>query len=138
MSISQSEAEVSVACPSSHGSVCVFVCVLVAQSYLTLCNPMNSSTQAPLSMGLFRQEYWSGQPSPSPGDLRNPGIEPGYPILQADSLPSEPSGEPQSHGWDTAKLETNARLLGPVPASFSENKAVSSPTFLKPSFFKYL
>ena len=42
--------------------------------------------QAPLSMGLSRQEYWSGLPFPSPGNLPNPGIEPGSPALQADSL----------------------------------------------------
>ena len=39
-----------------------------------------------------RQEYWSGLPFPSPGDLPNLGIEPGSPALQADTLPSEPSG----------------------------------------------
>ena len=52
--------------------------------------------QAPLSMGYFRQEYWSGLPFPSPGDLPNPGIEPGSPALQADSLLSEPLGKPYS------------------------------------------
>ena len=41
-------------------------------------------------MGLSRQEYWSGLPFPSPGDLPNPGIEPGSPTLQAESLPTEP------------------------------------------------
>ena len=50
--------------------------------------------QVPLSMGFPRQEEWSGLPSPSPGDLPNPGIEPGSPELQADSLPSEPIGKP--------------------------------------------
>ena len=45
--------------------------------------------QAPLSMGFSRQEYWSRLPFPSPGDLPNPGIEPGSPALQADSLWSE-------------------------------------------------
>ena len=49
--------------------------------------------KAPLSMGFFRQEYWSGLPFPSPGDLPNPGIDPGSPALQADALPSEPSGK---------------------------------------------
>ena len=39
------------------------------------------------------QEYWSGLPFPFPGDLPDPGIEPGSPSLQADSLPSEPSGD---------------------------------------------
>ena len=40
-------------------------------------------------MGFSRQEYWSGSPFPSPGDLPNPGIEPGSPALQADSLLTE-------------------------------------------------
>ena len=44
---------------------------------------------APLSMGFSRQEYWSGLPFPSPGDLPDPGIQPGSPALQADSLPIE-------------------------------------------------
>ena len=48
--------------------------------------------QAPLSMGFSRQEYWSGLPFSSPGDLLDPGIEPGSPALQADALPSEPPG----------------------------------------------
>ena len=48
--------------------------------------------QAPPSMGFSRQEYWSGLPFPSPGDLLNPGIELWSPTLQADSLPSEPPG----------------------------------------------
>ena len=41
-------------------------------------------------MEFSRQEYWSGLPFPSPGDLPNPGIKPGSPALQADALPSEP------------------------------------------------
>ena len=45
-------------------------------------------------MGFSRKEYWSGLPFPSLGDLPDPGIEPGSPVLQADSLPSEPPGKP--------------------------------------------
>ena len=45
-------------------------------------------------MGFSRQEYWSGLPFPSPGDLPNPGIEPRSPALQADTLTSEPPGKP--------------------------------------------
>ena len=48
--------------------------------------------QAPPSMGFSRQEYWSGLPLPSPGDLPNPGIELRSPVLQADSLTSELPG----------------------------------------------
>ena len=44
--------------------------------------------------GFFRQEYWSGLPCPPPGDLPSPGIEPRSPTLQAESLPTEPSGKP--------------------------------------------
>ena len=52
--------------------------------------PWTVAYQAPPSMGFSRQECWSGLPFPSPGDLPNPGIEPGSPALQADALPSEP------------------------------------------------
>ena len=48
--------------------------------------------QAPLSMRFSRQEYYSGLPFPSPGELPNPGIEPRSPTLQADALLSEPPG----------------------------------------------
>ena len=44
-------------------------------------------------MEFSRREYWSGLLFPSPGDLPDPGIEPGYPALQADALPSEPPGK---------------------------------------------
>ena len=50
--------------------------------------------QVPLSMKFSKQEYWSGLPCPPPGNLPHRGIEPGSPVLQADSLPSEP---PESH-----------------------------------------
>ena len=46
--------------------------------------PWTVAHQAPLSMGFSRQEYWSGLPFPSPGDLPDPGIEPRSPVLQAD------------------------------------------------------
>ena len=52
--------------------------------------PWTVACQAPLSMRFSRQEYWSGLPFPSPGDLPNPGIEPGSSALQADSLLAEP------------------------------------------------
>ena len=49
-------------------------------------NIVDCSPQAPLSKGVSRQEYWSGLPCPPPGDLPDPGIEPAFPDLQADSL----------------------------------------------------
>ena len=50
-------------------------------------------------MGFSRQEYWSGLPFPSPGDLPDPGIEPGSPALEADALTSEPSGTHSKNKW---------------------------------------
>ena len=79
----------------SHGieRACVCAgCSIVSDST----TPWTVAHQAPLSMGFSRQEYWSGLPLPSPGDLPYPGIEPGSPALQADSLPSEPPGEPRN------------------------------------------
>ena len=81
--------------------VCVCVCIrifrptdvgggggdagLVAKSYLTLVTPWTVACQFPLPTGFPRQEYWSGLPFPSPGDLPNPGIETSFPALQAVS-----------------------------------------------------
>ena len=61
-----------------------YVSVLVTKSCPTLCDPMDYivACRAPLSMEFSRQEYWSGVPFPSPGDLPDPGIEPGSPALQ--------------------------------------------------------
>ena len=56
--------------------------------------PWTVAYQAPPSMGVSRQECWSGLPFPSPEDLPNPGIEPGSPALQAHALLSEPPGKP--------------------------------------------
>ena len=56
--------------------------------------PWTVTYQALRSMGFSRQEFWSGVPFPSPGDLPNPGIEPGSPALQTDALLSEPLGKP--------------------------------------------
>ena len=57
--------------------------------------PWTIAYQAPPSMGFSWQEYWSGLPLLSPENLPDPGIEPGSPALQADSLLSEPAGKPQ-------------------------------------------
>ena len=56
--------------------------------------PWTVACQALLSMGFPRQAYWSGLPVPSPGHLPNPGIKSVSPALQADSLPTKPSGKP--------------------------------------------
>ena len=63
-------------------------------SRVQLCNRWTVAYQAPPSMGFSRQEYWSGLPFPSPGDLRHPEIELRSRALQADALPSEPPRKP--------------------------------------------
>ena len=60
----------------------------------TLATPWTVAYQAPPSVGFSRQEYWSGLPFPSPGDLPDPGIEPRSPTLDADALTSESPGKP--------------------------------------------
>ena len=65
------------------------VCGLVAKSCPAVVTPRTVARQAPLSMGFFRQEYWSGLPFHSPGYLPDPGTEPRPPALQANSLPTE-------------------------------------------------
>ena len=67
--------------------------MLVAQCVRLFVTPWTVAHQAPLSMGFSRQDYWSGLPFPSPGDLPDAGIEPGSPTLQAYSLLSEPPGK---------------------------------------------
>ena len=71
------------------------MCVLVASDSAT---PWTATRQAPLSMGFFRQEYWSGLPFPSPGDHPNPGIKPETPVSPAlvtgGFSTTEPPGKP--------------------------------------------
>ena len=68
--------------------------VLMAQLCLTLCDPMNCSPPGSSAREFCRQEYWNGLPFPSAGNLPDPGIELQSLALQADSLPSEPPGNP--------------------------------------------
>ena len=75
-----------------HSCMCVCVCVCVWSEVKSLscvwlfATPWTVAYQALPSMGFSRQEYWSGMPFPSPGDLPNPGIEPGSPALQTDAF----------------------------------------------------
>ena len=78
----------------AHCSCCLCVCMLSCSVVSDFSRPYGRR-QAPLSMGFFRQEYWSGLPLPSPGDLPNPGIKPRFPALPAHSSPSEPPGKPE-------------------------------------------
>ena len=80
----------------------------------TLCNPMDSTHQAPLSMEVPRQEYWGGLPFPSLGDLLEPGIEPTSPALSGGFFTTEPPGKPPFSSLATYKmtfLYTEERML---------------------------
>ena len=61
-------------------------------------------------MEFFRQEYWSGLPFPSPGDLPDPETEPWSPALRADSLPPEPPGKPEIIMHFVARLTTKETM----------------------------
>ena len=71
-------------------------CYLVTTSFCLFCNLWTVAHQTSLSIGLPRQEYWSGLPFPYPGNLPNPGIKPTCLALQADSLPLSYLGSPTS------------------------------------------
>ena len=71
--------------------------LLCVQSCLTLCDPMNYSLQAPLSMKISKQGYWSGLPFPTPGDLPSPGIKPTslvFPALVGSFFTTAAPGKP--------------------------------------------
>ena len=96
------------------------VCVLSHFSHVQLFSTLGTIVcQAPLSMGFSRQEYWSGLPFPSSGDLLDPGIKPGFPTLQADSVLSEAPGKQvlltdnvDRYNIDTELVLGRARLAG--------------------------
>ena len=81
--------------------------MLVVQSCLTLCDPMNLASHVPLSLEFPRQEYWSGLPFPSPGDLPTQGSNLGLLRLlhwQACSLPLAPPGKPRDEDQKDWKI----------------------------------
>ena len=90
---------------------------LVAKSCPTLVTPLTVACQAPLSIRFSRQEHWSGLPFPSPGDLPDPGVKPGCPALQADSLLSEPPGKPILIAAAAKSLQSCPTLCDPIDGS---------------------
>ena len=87
-----------------------YFCVLLLSHVRLFATPLTVTCQAPLSVGFSRQEYWSGLPFPSPGDLPHPGIEPKSPALHVDALLSELLGK--THGlyspWNSPGQNTGA------------------------------
>ena len=109
-----------------------FSCVLLFVTAWTV------ARQAPLSIGFFRQEYWSGSPCPPPGDLPNPGIEPATlmsPALAGGFFTTEPPGKPMQiwgldiHGandsWDSfihSQLYTEPALYQEYTRCWKQNR----------------
>ena len=85
------------------GGVCMLSCVRL------FAIPWTAARQAPLFMGFSRQEYPSGLPFPSPGDLPDPEFEPGSPALPGRFFTVEPPGKPSFRGYKcvTVDLEVN-------------------------------
>ena len=75
--------------------MCMFVHAQSLSHVRLFVTPRTIACQAPLFMGVLRQEYWSGLPFPPPGDLADPGSKPESPAWQADSSPLSPQGSPQ-------------------------------------------
>ena len=90
-------------------------------------------SMAPPSMGFSRQEYWSGLPFPSPGDLPDPGIKSRSPAFQADTLNSEPPGKPLLSSW--VKLILSQLLL---PISFTFKLATPAPLLPLKIFLSFI
>ena len=88
--------------------------------------PWTVAYQTPPSMGFSRQQYWSGLPFPSPGDLPNPGMEPGSPALQADALPSEPRGK-SLYNMNSIVFTSQCHCVSkrPIDLSISQVKVVN-------------
>ena len=86
----------------------------VTQLCPTFATPWTVDYEAPPSMQFSRQEYWSGLPFPSAGDLPDPGIKPGSPTLQTDALPSEPPGKQPCPQQPCSQVrETTLKQRGP-------------------------
>ena len=81
---------------SSSCCCCVLCCAQMQSCVWFFVIPWAVTCQAPLSMGFFQQEYWSGLPFPTPGDLPDSGIEPTSLAWQADSFTTAPPGKPPS------------------------------------------
>ena len=114
------------------------MCVLVVQSCPTLYNPVTAACQVPLSMEFSSQEYWSGLPFPSPGNLLDPWINPVSPALQEDSLSvaqsclfatpwtaAHQASQSNTNPWSPPKLMSIEsvmppnHLLSPSPPAFN-------------------
>ena len=94
--------------------------------------PWNAAFQVPLCMWFSRQEYWSGLPRPSLGDLPNPGFEPRSPALQVDSWPSEPPGKPLICSKWLSHAQSRVNFLTPFSSAAAAKSHQLCPTLCDP------
>ena len=95
--------------------------------------PWTVAHQAPPSMGFSRQEYWSGLPFPFPGDLSNPGIEPGSPTLWADTSLSEPlRASNSSNSLSVSVKVVEIKSIAAFTLSWHKARIVTSHTCIRP------
>ena len=117
------------------------VCLLLSRIQLFV-TPWTVAFLASLSLEFSRQEYWSGLPFPSPGNLPDPGIEPGSPALQRDSLLPEPPKKPSppillqitteshiSRIWGKKKINESAERRKNEPVNKIRPRGVGAQTF---------
>ena len=100
-------------CSPAHSKASLLTQGCDGSESCSVVSPWTVARQAALSMGFSRQEYWSGLPFPSPGNLPNPGTKPRSPALQADSSPEESSPESfptQPQGSPCASKESENRM----------------------------
>ena len=100
--------------------------VLVAQPCPTPCSPVDCSPQAPLAMGFSRQEDWGGLPFPFPGDLPDPGMEPGSPALQAILYCLSHQGSPEGHGRGCPKAAPTFPGVCPYSSQYRNTHSTES------------
>ena len=87
--------------------------------------PWTVACQSPLSVEFSRQEHWSGLPFSSPGDLSDPGIQPGSPALQADALPSKPPGNQVRTALSTSYILSHLSLTNGLLWWLSGEESIS-------------
>ena len=113
----------SVYTPVSISYICTCVLMRIAKSCPTLYDPTDYSPPASSVHGIFpRQEYWSGLPFPTPGDLPNPGIEPvspKAPALAGRFFTTEPPGKPMLYIWTYIYISVSTHLLVYIPIPIS-------------------
>ena len=107
----------------------VYLCVQLLSRVRLFATPCIVACQAPLSKGFSRQEYWSGLPFPSPGDLLDPGIQPMFPAFAGRFFTTEPLGKPHTVYQDSFLLKV-FHWLPAVYGSLSSNVSIWSTHFL--------